>query len=179
MKKLLNLLFCVLLSLGVNAQSVINDLPKTWTYQTPLGVYLYTLNKDGSVTTEMRNTCYVCSASGRCIVCGGMGVRYIVSDVMICNSCGGTKICKRCYGKGFTIMKSHSQYGATIYVDENGNTQLGGIGVGSTGGYSSSSSGRTYIETIEYIPGFGLDDTVYCSTCGKTTKRHVHVKKYR
>ena len=95
---------------------------------------------------------------------------------MTCGSCVGYGRCNACGGKGYNVMNSRTEYGITVSVDENGNTRI--TGVGDDNSYGSSSSKR-YVEKIEYVPGYGYDNLVYCAKCKAKLERHIHVKVRR
>jgi len=177
MSKILFVLTCIIISSPVYSQYLADDLPKTWRQQVPNGFMEFTLHENGTLTSVTCFGCYVCQGMGMCNVCMGYGRRFIPSwGWMTCGLCAGYGKCNGCGGKGYNIINSRTEYGVTVSVDENGN--VGISGVGDDNSYGSSSSNR-YVEKIEDVPCFGYDCEAYCSKCGKTTKRHIHVKVRR
>ncbi len=177
MKRILFVLTGILISLCAYSQYLADDLPKTWRQQVPNGFMEFTLHEDGSLTSVTCFGCYTCQGMGLCRVCMGNGRRFIpYMGWMTCGSCVGYGRCNACGGKGYNVMNSRTEYGITVSVDENGNTRI--TGVGDDNSYGSSSSKR-YVEKIEYVPGYGYDNLVYCAKCKAKLERHIHVKVRR
>ena len=163
----------------VKAQTVAYDLPKTWELQLYNSVMRTTLHEDGRLTSETLFGCYNCQGSGVCQVCHGSGGQYWYQmGIMPCGYCGGYGRCRACSGKGYTVQNSTTRYGVTVVYDERGNMYVtGGPGGSNSNGHSCHERSKT--EVIEYLPTYGVsgNENVYCSKCGKTTSRHVHVLK--
>lgn len=134
-------------------------------------------HKDGRVTSVMCAGCFNCNGSGVCQVCMGNGRRFIPAwgGMTPCTHCAATGRCPGCGGKGYSVINTTTEYGATIGVDERGNLFVGGSG----SSYGSGSSSRSYVEKIENVPCYGYDCEEYCKKCEKVTRRHVHLKVYR
>lgn len=171
-------LLCALFS-TMNAQSVSDDLPKTWEMKFGNSIMRTTLHEDGRLTSETIFGCYNCQGTGICQVCHGTGGQYWYQmGIMPCGACGGSGRCRGCGGKGYTVQNSSTQYGVTVVYDEHGNMYVeGGAGGSSSRGHNCNTRRKT--EVIEYLPTFGVDanENVYCKKCGKTMSRHVHVLK--
>lgn len=180
MKKII-LLLGVLIFLFVPAWSQTLTYPITWQTPVPNGYMIATLHADGRLTSSTRLGCFNCSGYGMCSVCHGTGGQYWYQmGMMPCGACGGSGRCRACAGKGYTEYQASTQYGVTVIVDENGKVYLeGSSGAGAAPDYLRKKS-RQGVETIEYLPTFGVsaNENVYCSKCKKTMARHVHVRKF-
>lgn len=159
------------------AQSVVDDLPKTWEMQMGNSIHRVTLHRDGRLTSETIFGCFNCGGYGMCQVCKGTGGQYWYQLGMLpCGACGGSGGCRGCGGKGYTVQNSTTQYGVTVVYDEKGRMYImGGPGNSSDSGHSCNK--RQKIDKIEYIANFGLYDDVYCPKCQRTDSRHIHVLK--
>lgn len=179
MKRLAFIVILLISSLSSFSQ-LSKNLPQTFRYQAPMGVFEYTINRDGSITSRMICGCTICSGLGNCRICGGTGTRFIYGGINPCSYCYGSGRCPRCQGKGYTVTQSISQYGLTITLDENGNVYFDSLALGSAESQMSKNNSRRqrkYVEKIEYVPGYGLEP-VYCPKCRSIGERHIHVKKY-
>lgn len=163
----------------IQAQNVAYDLPKTWEVQLYNSIMRTTLHEDGTLTSETIFGCFICQGTGVCQVCYGTGGQYWYGmGMQPCGRCFGNGRCQSCGGKGYTVQNSTTKYGVTVVYDENGKMYVcGGDGGSSSRGHSCRE--REKVEVIEYLPTYGVDanDNVYCSKCGKTTTRHIHVLK--
>lgn len=179
MKKILILLLILLCFFNAKAQTVAYDLPMTWEMQFYNSIMRTTLHEDGRLTSETIFGCYVCSGTGVCQVCAGTGGQYWYGmGMQPCGRCFGNGRCQGCGGKGYTVQNSTTQYGVTVVYDENGKMYVcAGPGGSSSKGHSCRE--REKVEVIEYLPTFGVsgNENVYCSKCGKTMSRHIHVLK--
>lgn len=179
MKSILSVFLLLCLTLSIKAQTVANGLPKTWELQTYNSIIRTTLHEDGRLTSETLFGCFNCRGTGVCQVCHGTGGQYWYQmGIQPCGYCGGNGRCRACGGKGYTIQNSITKYGVTVVYDERGNMYvMGGPGGSDSNGHGCNERGKT--EVIEYLPTFGVsaNEHVYCSKCGKTTARHVHVLK--
>ena len=178
--KRFNLIIVLLISSLSSFSQLATNLPQTFKYQAPMGVFECTINRDGSISSRLICGCTICYGSGNCRICGGTGTRFIYGGINRCMSCFGRGKCSRCQGKGYTVTQSFSQYGQTITVDENGNVYFDCLALGSAESQMSRNNSRKqrkYIEKIEYVPGFGVE-LVYCPKCRSKGERHIHVKRY-
>lgn len=178
MKKIFFLLLAFCCGMA-NAQTVADDLPKTWRLELPNSVIETTLHEDGRLTSQTVFRCFTCSGMGMCGACHGTGGQYWYGiGIQPCGSCFGTGRCRGCEGKGVNIQNSTTQYGATVVYDECGNMYvMSGPGDSSSSRHSVNTRNKT--EVIEYLPTYGVsgNENVYCSKCRKTMSRHVHVLK--
>ncbi len=130
---------------------------------------------DGSVTTQLTNTCETCS---------GASVLYSSSSVncTVCSGLGGT-VCSKCSGNGYILIDATEDGDSKSYYDCYGCAACGGSG----GAYLVSGVGNINVTTAQnnaislftsytisnpsyYYFGSGLTST--CSTCvgsGTTT----------
>ena len=178
--KRLTLIIVFLISSLSSFSQLASNLPHTFRYEAPMGLFEYTINRDGSITSRMICGCTICNTLGNCRICGGTGTRFIYGGINLCGYCNGSGRCPRCQGKGYTETQSISQYGQTITVDEDGNVYFDIFPLGSAESQMSRNNPRRqrkYIEKIEYVPGFGLEP-VYCPKCRTRGERHIHVKRY-
>lgn len=185
------LLILVFVAFGVNvsySQSSIElDLPYTWRESIPNnpGFMEYTLCEDGTLVTRMCMPCFLCQGMGVCGVCHGTGQQFFnggpgFSFFAPCPRCSmNPGRCGSCFGRGYTITTSFSKYGMTIGYDEHGNMYIPTATSSGRGSESESSSSKRTVEEIYYPPTFGVEANynVYCETCGKVGKRHVHIEK--
>lgn len=138
-----------------------------------------TLHQDGRLTSETIFGCFNCQGSGICQVCSGTGGQYWYEMGMRpCGACFGSGRCRACNGKGYNVQSSTTQYGITVVYDENGQMYVSG-GPGGSNSSNHRCNERQKTEVIEYVPTFGVaaNENVYCSKCGRTTARHIHVLK--
>lgn len=161
------------------SQKVSYDLPMTWEMRMPNSLMRTTLHEDGRLTSETLFGCFNCQGSGICQVCHGTGGQYWYGiGIQPCGACGGVGRCIGCHGKGYNVQNSTTQYGVTVVYDENGRMYVSG-GPGGSSSKGRSCNERRKTEVIEYLPTYGVEGNmnVYCSKCGKTMSRHVHVLK--
>ena len=173
-------LVILLYSLNSVAQSVVDDLPKTWEIQLMNSIVRTTLHEDGTLTSQTIFGCFNCQGYGMCQVCKGTGGQYwgFGLGIQACGACYGRGTCGGCGGKGYTVQNSYTKYGVTVVYDESGNMYvMGGPQGSSSDGHNCNT--RSKVEVIEYLPTFGIEanENVYCPKCEKVTSRHVHVLK--
>lgn len=176
--KIVCLISMFVVGINVNAQSVIDKLSYTYRTSFPNGYIETTIHENGSMTSMTCTGCVLCDGLGVCKVCGGTGGQFFYGiGIMPCVRCFGNGRCQGCGGKGYCIMNTQTSYGITIGFDEQGNIYV--ASGNSTGTGRSYSSGRKKVETIEYIPTYGVETNmhVYCPKCKSTGSQHIHVLK--
>jgi hypothetical protein len=180
MKKRALIFITILPALFMTAFGQDLSFPMTWQTPVPNGYMIATLHADGTLTSCTRLGCFNCNGYGACSVCHGTGGQYWYQmGIMPCGACGGSGRCRACGGKGYSEFNASTRYGVTVVVDDNGKVYLdSSSGAGAAPDHVRRNS-RHGIETIEYISTYGVDanEHVYCSKCGKTMQRHIHVIK--
>lgn len=180
MKKIIFSLITLFISLVPTFSQSLN-LPMTWQTPVPGGYMVATLHEDGSFTSCTQLGCFNCNGYGICGACSGSGgiVWGYGMGMMPCSACGGTGRCGACQGKGYSVFNATTQYGVTVVIDDSGKSYVMGAGGAAAPPASTRSKSRDKVEVIEYTATYGVsaNENVYCSKCGKTMARHVHVLK--
>lgn len=155
---------------------------KPFTIKDGLGETTYYPQSDGSMKSYTKSPCVYCWGKKTCSACMYASmVQSVVNYHFICPMCGGTRICLKCNGKGYSEYWGYTDRngtGAMIGSDGRITTAVNGHTYSNNSNKSSSSNRKTNIKSVDiikYAPDYtGGKYTYWCDQCKKWGSQHIH-----